>query len=78
MTAGTSSGLTALYNSARVRNQGFETTISYDFSPVRNLRWRTSYNVSFNSNKILETVLDKQGKEMLIQQNVAGARVRYR
>ncbi len=78
MTAGTSSGLTALYNSARVRNQGFEATIGYDFYPVRKLRWRTSYNMSFNNNKILETAFDKQGKEMLIQQNVAGARVRYK
>lgn len=74
----TGSGKTLPLNSARVNNQGIETTIGYDFRFDCGLRWKTSYNVSYNSNEIKETAYDDEGKERLIQQNVAGAHVRYR
>lgn len=69
---------TSVLNSARVRNQGIESTIGYDFKLNPGLRWRTTYNISYNANKILETALDARGEERLIQQNVAGAKVIYK
>lgn len=78
METSTGSGLTQVLNSARVRNQGVEATVAYDFPIAKDFRWKTSYNVSFNDNKILETAYDEQGRERLIQQNVAGAHVRYK
>lgn len=65
-------------NSGKVRNQGIESTISYDFMFGRDWRWRTSYNVSYNNNRILETAYENDGSEKRIYQDVAGVRVRYR
>ena len=56
MELGSLGGNTELLNSAKVRNTGFETTVGYDFKFGKDLRWRTSYNLSYNDNKILETV----------------------
>ena len=78
MTVGTGTGLTQALNSAKVRNQGIEATIGYDFKPFKWLRWRTSYNVSYNHNRILNTALDPEGHERLIEQRVAGTHVIYK
>ena len=77
MTVPAGNNRTRVLNSAKVRNQGIEATIGYDFKPVKWLRWRTSYNVSFNDNKILKTANDALGNERLIEQNVAGTHVKY-
>lgn len=77
MTAATGTGLTKNMNSAKVRNQGIEMTLGYDFKPVSWLRWRTSFNLSYNKNKILKTAYDEQGKERLIEQKVGGVHVKY-
>ena len=77
MTVGTGTGLTKNLNSAKIRNQGIEMTIGYDFKPFSWLRWRTSYNLSYNNNKILKTAYDEQGKERKIEQVVGGVHVRY-
>lgn len=73
-----SAGLTEPVNSGKVRNQGIESTISYDFRFGKDWRWRTSYNLSYNDNKILETSYNENGKENLVSQDVAGARVLYK
>ncbi|MCR5077481.1 MAG: SusC/RagA family TonB-linked outer membrane protein, partial [Prevotella sp.] len=78
MTAATGTGLTQNMNSAKVRNQGVEMTLGYDFKPVSWLRWRTSFNLSYNHNKILETAYDAEGKERLIEQRVGGTHVQYK
>lgn len=78
MTVGAGNGKTTVLNSARVRNQGFESTIGYDYKISKDLRWKTAFNFSFNDNKILATASDANGNERLIQQNVAGAMVRYK
>ena len=77
MTVPAGNGLTKNLNSAKVRNQGIEMTVGYDFKPVSWLRWRTSYNLSYNDNKILKTAYDEQGKERLIEQRVGGVHVKY-
>lgn len=77
MELGNLGGNVELLNSAKVRNTGFETTIGYDFKFGKDLRWRTSYNVSFNDNKILETGYDKDGTPRKYQQTVGEAKVIY-
>lgn len=78
MKAGTGTGLIQNMNSGKVRNSGFEVTVGYNFKPTRWLSWRTSFNASYNKNKILETAYDAEGKERLIEQNVAGTHVIYK
>ena len=78
MKAGTGTGLIQNMNSGKVRNSGFEVTVGYNFKPTRWLSWRTSVNASYNKNKILETAYDAEGKERLIEQNVAGTHVIYK
>lgn len=50
-----STGVKLPINSGRVRNQGIELTASYDFVFAKDLRWRTAFNYSYNTNKILST-----------------------
>ena len=78
MLATNASGLSEPVNSGKVRNQGIEATVGYNFWFGKNWSWKTAYNVSFNDNKILETSYEKDGSEKLIYQDVAGVRVRYR
>ncbi|MGP1590274.1 MAG: SusC/RagA family TonB-linked outer membrane protein [Prevotella sp.] len=66
------------FTSAKVRNQGIETTIGYNFRLAKDVNWRTNYNVSYNSNKILKTAYNEQGKELIQQQIVGGTYVRYK
>lgn len=67
-------------NSCKIRNQGVEATVGYDFKfGAQGLRWKTSYNVSYNSNKILRTAYDeKTGKENVIQAKVDKVQVLYK
>lgn len=66
------------FTSAKVRNQGIETTIGYNFHLAKDLSWRTSYNVSYNDNIILKTAYNDQGKELIQQQIVGGTYIRYK
>lgn len=66
-------------NSGKVRNQGIEATIGYDFKFGRDLRWKTSYNISYNDNKILKTAYDPEtGKETPYSIDFGGVRVLYK
>ena len=65
MIATNASGLSEPVNSGKVRNQGIEATVGYYFRFGKNWTWRTSYNVSINDNKILETSYEKDGSEKL-------------
>lgn len=65
-------------NSAKIRNQGIEATVGYDFK-FGQLRWKTSYNLSYNDNKILRTAYDKETKkENIIAIYVGGVQVLYK
>lgn len=72
------SGGRQAYNAAKLRNTGFETTIGYDWKFGKDLRWRTSYNLSFNDNKIIRTGLDRQGNPLIYQQEVGGTKIIYK
>ena len=78
MEGSNASGVTIPFNSASVRNQGIEMTIGYDWLFGRDLRWRTAYNLSYNDNKILDTVYEENCTEKQIFQDVQGVRVRYK
>ena len=72
------SGKSVPMNSAKVRNQGIEATVGYDFK-FGQLRWKTSYNVSYNNNKILRTAYDEEtGRENIIATYVGGVQVLYK
>lgn len=72
------SGKSIPMNSAKIRNQGIEATVGYDFK-FGQLRWKTSYNLSYNDNKILCTAYDeKTGKENVIATYVGGVQVLYK
>lgn len=72
------SGKAKPVNSGKVRNRGLETTLGYNFRFGKDWRWRTSFNYSYNKNRILETVYNEDGSELLVYKDVAGVRVRYR
>lgn len=65
-------------NSGKIRNTGIETTLGYNFRFGKDWRWKTSYNLSYNDNKILETTYNPDGSEKLVYQDVAEVRVRYK
>lgn len=72
------SGKSIPMNSAKIRNQGIEATVGYDFK-FGQLRWKTSYNLSYNDNKILRTAYDEEtGKENVIATYVGGVQVLYK
>ena len=72
------SGKSIPMNSAKIRNQGIEATVGYDFK-FGQLRWKTSYNLSYNDNKILKTAYDETtGKENVIATYVGGVQVLYK
>lgn len=77
MPIGNTAGIVVYENSAKVRNQGVETTIGYNFHIARNLRWRTAVNFSYNDNIIKEVGYDAAGRQKQIYVDVAGVRVRY-
>ena len=74
------SGKSIPMNTCKIRNQGIEATVGYDFKfGAQGLRWKTSYNISYNSNKILRTAYDeKTGKENIIASYVGGVQVLYK
>lgn len=72
------SGKSIPMNSAKVRNQGIEATVGYNFKFGKGMSWRTSYNVSYNDNKILRTAYDENGKENVIATDLGGVRVLYK
>ena len=78
MEGANASGKIEPVNSGKIRNSGIETTIGYNFKFGKDWRWKTSYNLSFNDNKILETTYNSDGSEKLVYQDVAEVRVRYK
>ena len=76
------SGRSIPMNSAKIRNQGFETSVGYNWKIMRNMTWKTTVNFAYNKNKILRTaysVDETTGKEKenIIATNVGQVRVLY-
>lgn len=46
--------LTSFQNIGNVKNEGLEFTLQYDAIKTKNFEWATSFNISFNRNKVLK------------------------
>lgn len=66
-------------NSGKIRNQGVELTVGYDWLIGGGWRWKTNVNFSYNHNSIISTYIDEQtGNAKPIEQGIAkGVKVRY-
>lgn len=65
-------------NSGKIRNQGVELTLGYNWQITKDLLWRTGINYSYNTNEVLETYGEK--KNSVIEQTPiyqGGLKVRY-
>lgn len=71
------SGKSIPTNSAKVRNQGVEASIGYHWRFAPGWSWKTTFNMAFNDNKILETAYDDSGNEYVISIDLSGVRVLY-
>lgn len=65
-------------NTGKIRNQGIEATIGYDWVINKNWRWRTSLNASYNHNRIISTYHNEEGQEVKIHTNIASGTVQVR
>lgn len=66
-------------NSGRIRNQGIEATLGYDWNNIfPGFRWKTSVNFSYNFNKIERTYRDKNGFSQDLPLDIAnGLQLKY-
>ena len=71
-------GKTQPVNTGKIRNQGIELTVGYDWQIGGGWRWKTNVNFSYNSNKIVSTYRDENGIAKELSTSVAnGVQVRY-
>ncbi len=75
--AGTN-GKTQPVNTGVIRNQGVEMTLGYNWNIGKGWRWRTSFNFSYNHNKIEKTYTDERGNKKDLATTLAGVQVLYR
>ncbi|MCF0235414.1 MAG: SusC/RagA family TonB-linked outer membrane protein [Bacteroidaceae bacterium] len=71
LTVGATNGRMDVVNSGRIRNQGVELTVGYDWMIGAGWRWRTSANLSLNFNKIEETYRRGDGSSDVITMGIA-------
>ena len=73
---GSTGGKTIVTNSAVIRNRGVEATIGLNLSePNTGLLWRSSLNLSYNANRILETSTNDQGVSIPLEKKIANNKV---
>lgn len=73
--ASTTGGKTKPVNTGLIRNQGIETTLTYNILAGRDWMWKTGLNVAYNDNKIKQTFLDEQGNPAKMEQRIASGSV---
>ena len=71
-------GLKKPVNAGVIRNQGIETTLSYNLAFAKDWMWRTSVNFSYNYNKIEKTYTKEDGTSAKLEQSIAGHRSGYK
>lgn len=76
--AANTSGKAKPVNTGSIRNQGFETSVSYEILAGRGWRWQTGVNLSFNDNKIKKTYKDAQGNPAKMEQLIANNTIAVR
>ena len=65
-------------NTGLIRNQGIETTITWNQIFSRNFFWKTGVNLAYNDNKIVKTYKNEQGEPARMEQSVANGHVLVR
>ena len=71
-------GLKKPVNAGVIRNQGIETTLSYNLAFAKDWMWRTSVNFSYNYNKIEKTYTKEDGTSAKLEQSIVGGKVMVR
>lgn len=71
-------GLKKPVNAGVIRNQGIETTLSYNLAFAKDWMWRTSVNFSYNYNKIEKTYTKEDSTSAKLEQSIAGGKVMVR
>ncbi|MDE6490927.1 MAG: SusC/RagA family TonB-linked outer membrane protein, partial [Muribaculaceae bacterium] len=76
--APSASGKSTPVNTGLIRNQGIETTLSYNVLLGRDWAWKTGVNVAYNDNKIVKTFKNSQGQPARMEQNIANGKILVR
>ncbi len=76
--AATTGGKPKPVNTGSIRNQGVETTISYNILTSRDFMWRTGLNLAYNDNKIVKTFKDESGNPAKMEQLIAHGSIAVR
>jgi len=76
--AATTGGKSKPVNTGSIRNQGIETTITYDILAGGDWMWRTGLNLAYNDNKIKRTYTDDQGNPAKMEQLIANGSIAVR
>ncbi len=76
--AATTGGKSKPVNTGLIRNQGVETTLSYDFIAGDDWMWRSGFNLAYNDNKIEKTFIDEQGNPAKMEQLIANGSLAVR
>lgn len=74
----TTGGKAKPVNTGSIRNQGIETTISYNILAGADWTWRTGFNLAYNDNKIKKTFTDDQGNPAKMEQKIANGSIAVR
>lgn len=76
--APSASGKSTPVNTGLIRNQGIETTLTYNILAGGDWMWKTGVNFSYNDNKIVKTFKNSQGQPARMEQNIANGKILVR
>ncbi len=76
--AATTGGKSKPVNTGSIKNQGIETTISYNILAGGDWMWKTGFNIAYNDNKINKTFTDEQGNPAKMEQLIANGSIAVR
>ncbi len=71
----TTGGKAKPVNTGLIRNQGIETTLTYDIVSNHDWKWKSGINFTFNANKIVKTYTDDRGNPAKMEQKIANGHV---
>ncbi|MCM1348805.1 MAG: SusC/RagA family TonB-linked outer membrane protein [Firmicutes bacterium] len=76
--APSASGKSTPVNTGLIRNQGIETTLTYNILAGRDWMWKTGVNFSYNDNKIVKTFKNSRGEAARMEQSIANGKILVR
>jgi TonB-linked SusC/RagA family outer membrane protein len=75
--APSASGISTPVNTGLIRNQGIETTLTYNLLRG-DWMWKTGVNFAYNDNKIVKTYQNSQGQAARMEQSIANGKILVR